>query len=73
VGGLYSEDNHRASLKGAYAAALAIAAQLGDIDVTTSVWASQAVPVVEQDILRAAASAVSADGAGIVLINRGSN
>lgn len=52
--GLYSADEHHSSLKGAYAAALAIVAALGDVDVTTSSWAPDVVPLDEQQILRAA-------------------
>lgn len=65
--GFYSADEHHASAKGAYAAALAIVVALGDVDVNTSSWAPEnlsswgpeAVPLVEQNILRAAASTLS--------------
>lgn len=59
--GLYSDDEHHASVKGAYAAALAITVALGDIDVTTSSWAPEAVPLVEQEQLRTAASTLPMD------------
>ncbi|MDV7143497.1 hypothetical protein R3X27_12480 [Tropicimonas sp. TH_r6] len=57
--GLYSEDAHHASLKGAYAAALAIAVALGDVDVTRSSWAPEAVSPADQDWLRHAAQSLS--------------
>jgi hypothetical protein len=54
--GLYSNDEHHSSIKGAYAAALAIVVALGDVDVNTSIWAPEAVPLVDQNQLRTAAS-----------------
>ena len=57
--GLYSNDEHHSSIKGAYAAALAIVVALGDVDVNTSIWAPEAVPLVDQKKLRAAASTLS--------------
>lgn len=56
---LYSSDEHHSSLKGAYAAALAIVVALDDVDLMTSSWAPEAVPLLEQEELRAAASTLS--------------
>ncbi len=60
VAGLYSADGHHASVKGAWAAALAIVAALGDTDPGTSTWfpasGDQEIPGVEQDLLRCLAS-----------------
>jgi len=56
---LYEADEHHASIKGAYAAALAISAVLGDIDPGTSTWAPKEVPFSEQEQLRAMASTLS--------------
>lgn len=41
--GLYAEDEHHASITGAYAAALAITTALGDVDPATSSWAPDGV------------------------------
>ncbi|MCF2903649.1 hypothetical protein L0666_01490 [Octadecabacter sp. CECT 8868] len=57
--GLYSEDGHHSSLKGAYAAALAIAATLNDVDVMTADWAPKSVSEAERQFLRAAAASLS--------------
>lgn len=38
VGGLYAEDDHHATLKGAYVTAMAFAQALGDVDPATSKW-----------------------------------
>jgi hypothetical protein len=57
--GLYSSDEHHASLKGAYAAALAIVVALDDVDVNTSIWAPEGVTLFDQEKLRAAASTLS--------------
>jgi hypothetical protein len=57
--GLYSNDEHHSSLKGAYAAALAIVVALDDVDVNTSIWAPEGVPLVDQEKLRTAAATLS--------------
>ncbi|MEM7471246.1 MAG: hypothetical protein AAF340_07835 [Pseudomonadota bacterium] len=56
ISGLYDEDGHHATLKGAYSAALGIVAALGDADPTTSSWAPRDYPQWELDFLRATAS-----------------
>ena len=56
---LYEADEHHASVKGAYVAALAIAAALGDIDPGTSTWTPKDIPLNEQEQLRAMASTLS--------------
>lgn len=57
---LYSADGHHASLKGAWAAALAIVAALGDTDPGTSSWSpaedGQEISAAEQDLMRGIAS-----------------
>ena len=57
--GLYSSDEHHSSIIGAFAAALAIVVALDDVDVNTSIWAPETVPLVDQKKLRAAASTLS--------------
>ena len=59
INDLYEIDDHHASVKGAYAAALAIAAALGDVDPGTSTWAPKDVPLSEQEQLRAMASTLT--------------
>lgn len=58
--GLYSPDGHHSSVKGAWAAALAIVAALGDTDPGTSTWSplqnSQKIPDHKQELLRRIAS-----------------
>lgn len=60
ITGLYSADGHHASLKGAWAAALAIVAALGDTDPGTSSWSpaadGQEISAAEQDLMRGLAS-----------------
>lgn len=60
VAGLYSADGHHASVKGAWVAALAIVAALGDTDPGTSTWSpgsgGQEIQNAEQDLLRRLAS-----------------
>ncbi|MEM7719378.1 MAG: hypothetical protein AAF222_09235 [Pseudomonadota bacterium] len=50
--GLYAADDHHATLTGAYAAALAIAAAVGDVDPTTSGWAPNGVSAEDQALLQ---------------------
>ncbi|MEO0916513.1 MAG: hypothetical protein AAFY31_05960 [Pseudomonadota bacterium] len=48
ISGLYAADDHHASPKGAYAAALAIVASLGDVDPASSRWAPKDVSSTDQ-------------------------
>lgn len=53
--GLYDWDDHHASVKGAYAAALAIAHHLGDVDLATVTWSPRVVDEPDAQVLRQAA------------------
>lgn len=53
--GLYDWDEHHASVKGAYAAALAIAHHLGDVDLGTVTWSPRVVSEPDAQALRRAA------------------
>ncbi|MBM7068339.1 hypothetical protein [Actibacterium sp. 188UL27-1] len=58
--GLYAADQHHSSVKGAYAAALAVAQHLGDIDLDTVTWSPRAVEEHEAAALRKAALTLAA-------------
>lgn len=63
VTGLYAEDQHHASVKGAYVAAVAITQALGDVDPATSDWHPEQVSLAERDTV-AALIAQYPDGQG---------
>lgn len=59
VTGLYADDQHHASVKGAYVAAIAMTKALGDVDPTTSDWHPEQVSASDREAISALVAHIS--------------